>query len=349
MAELCVTGTSAAADRRYATRIVFPEPCQVELEDVIVDLRELGPHEVVVQARRSVLSPGTELAHYRGDSLVGLPSPAQRSHQPFHPGYAMAGTVLAAGPDSGFVAGTSVLSHTPHQSVVRFDPRQRVCLPLPAGIDLGIAPFARLGQIGAISLQLSAARPGDTVAVIGLGPVGNLAAQLAQASGYRVVSVERLPGRRALARSTGLSTVVAPEEAGEAVAPAGASLVLECSGSQHAVLLATEICARHGEVMLVGAPWRPEPDVAASSVVGRVFGRFLSLRSGWEWQVPLYGDERSVAGCTRWVLERLADGSLTTGRLVSETITPDRARAAYGVLDSEPDRHLTFLFDWEAT
>jgi threonine dehydrogenase-like Zn-dependent dehydrogenase len=344
-----MTATPTPAGQRSATRVVFPEPGRVELEEVIVDLRELGPHELVVQACRSVISPGTELAHYRGDSLVGLDPPAQRPHQPFHPGYAMAGTVLAAGPDSGFVAGTSVLSHTPHQSVVRFDPRQHVCLPLPAGIDLDIAPFARLGQIGGISLQLTAARPGDTVAVIGLGPVGNLVAQLAQGSGYRVVSVEPSPGRRELARSTGLSTVVAPEEAGDAVAPAGANLVLECSGSQHAVLLATEICARHGEVMIVGAPWRREPEVAASSVVAGVFERFLSLRSGWEWQVPLYGQGRSVAGCTRWVFERLAAGALTTEPLVSGTITPDEAHAAYGVLDREPDRHLTFLFDWEST
>jgi len=344
-----MTTTPMPADQRSATRVVFPKPGRVELEEVIVDLRELGPHEVVVQACRSVISPGTELAHYRGESLVDLLPPPQRPHQPFYPGYAMAGTVLAAGPDSGFVVGTSVLAHTPHQSVVRFDPRQHVCLPLPTGIDPDIAPFARLGQIGGISLQLTAARPGDTVAVIGLGPVGNLVAQLAQDSGYRVVSVEPSPRRRELARCSGLNTVVPPEEAGDAVAPAGANLVLECSGSQHAVLLATEICARHGEVMLIGAPWRREPEVAASSVVARVFERFLSLRSGWEWQVPLYGEERSVAGCTRWVFDRLAAGSVATRPLVSGTITPDRAHAAYRALDSEPDRHLTFLFDWEAT
>jgi NADPH:quinone reductase-like Zn-dependent oxidoreductase len=118
----------------------FPRPHQVELEEVTVDLGDLGPHEVVVQARRSVISPGTELAHYRGDSLVGLSLPAPRPSQPFHPGYAMAGTVIAAGRESSFPLGTSVLSHTPHQSVVRFDPHQYVCLPLPAGVGLDIAP-----------------------------------------------------------------------------------------------------------------------------------------------------------------------------------------------------------------
>ena len=178
---------------------------------------DIGPHEVVVQARRSVISPGTELANYRGDSLGGLAPPAAVPRQPFHPGYAMAGTVLAVGLDSEFEVGTNVLSHTPHQSVVRFDSRHHLCVPIPAGLGLDIAPFARLGQVGGISLQLSAAYSGDTVAVIGLGPVGNLVAQLAQASGYNVVSFESSPGRRELARSSGLGTVAAPEDAGDAV------------------------------------------------------------------------------------------------------------------------------------
>ena len=70
-----MTATPAPADQRSATRVVFPEPRRAELEEVIVD-RELGPHEVVVLARRSVISPGIELAHYRGDSFVGLLPPS---------------------------------------------------------------------------------------------------------------------------------------------------------------------------------------------------------------------------------------------------------------------------------
>jgi 2-desacetyl-2-hydroxyethyl bacteriochlorophyllide A dehydrogenase len=328
-----------------AKRIVFPEPRRVEVRDIEIDVDSLGPYELVVQARRSVISPGTELAHYRGDALGGVLSHARRPGQPFFPGYAMAGTVVAAGEKSGIAEGTSVLSHTPHQSLARVNSTERVCVPLPTGLSVDVAPFARLAQVGGISLQLSAARPGDTVAVTGLGPVGNLVAQLAGASGYRVVAVERSPRRRDVARATGLSTVVSPEEAPDALAPGGARLVLECSGSAAAVVLATEICGRHGEVMTVGAPWRAEPDVAASSVVARVFEKFLALRSGWEWQAPLYGD-RSVAACTAWVLDRLAGGFIATTPLVGGSVKPEGTPEAYKLLDSDPERYMTFLIDW---
>jgi threonine dehydrogenase-like Zn-dependent dehydrogenase len=329
-----------------AARIFFPEPRRVEVEHIEVSVKGLGPHEVVVRGRRSVISPGTELAHYRGDALGGVLPHAQGPGEPFFPGYAMVGTVVAAGEESGVVEGMNVLSHTRHQSVTRFDRRERLCVPLPAGLDVGSAPFARLAQVGGVSLQVSAARPGDTVAVIGLGPVGNLVAQLAQTAGYRVLGVERSAARRALGGTCGLKSVVPPDKARDTLGPEGAKLVLECSGSAAAVVLATEICGRHGEVMAVGAPWRPEPEVPASSVVARVFERFLCLRSGWEWQVPLYGD-RSVAGCTNWALDRLADGSVTVGPLASGQVGPDLAGQAYSLLDTEPDQYFTFLLDWD--
>ena len=50
--------TPMPADQRSATRVVFPGPRRVELEEVIVDPRDPGPHKVVVQARRSVIRYG---------------------------------------------------------------------------------------------------------------------------------------------------------------------------------------------------------------------------------------------------------------------------------------------------
>ena len=76
-----MTATPPPADQRSATRIVFPEPRRAELEEVIVD-RELGPDEVVVQAHRSVISPGIELAPL-SRRLLRWPAPAQRGPDPY--------------------------------------------------------------------------------------------------------------------------------------------------------------------------------------------------------------------------------------------------------------------------
>jgi threonine dehydrogenase-like Zn-dependent dehydrogenase len=166
-----------------------------------------------------------------------------------------------------------------------------------------------------------------------------------------VIGVEVSTGRRGVARSCGLRHVVGLDDAEAALKRlGGAQVVIECSGRAEAVALSTRLCARHGEIWTVGAPWRIEQEVPASAILAPLFEEFLTLRSGWEWQVPRYGDgpARSIASCTRWVLEKLADGSLNTAPLVSATLPATEAPRAYERLDREPEQHLTFLLDWEA-
>lgn len=344
------TDRPATPDRLIASSaVVMPDEGRVEVVAGEVDTGNLGPEEVVVGATFSVISPGTELAHYRGHSADGALVPTGRMAYPFHPGYAMAGTVLAAGPDSGLELGQRVLSHTPHASVARFDRAGVVCVPLPGEVDDRVAPFARLAQVGGVSLQLSAARAGDLVAVVGLGAIGNLAAQLARAAGCEVVGIDLSGFRREVASRSGVEWVGDGEEAKEHVAAAGgARVVLECSGRAAGVVLAVDLCSRHGEVFTVGAPWTRDAEVPASAVLTPVFTKYLNLRSGWEWQVPRYGDGygRSIVGCTTWVLQQLAAGTVRTEDLVTGVIPPSDAAKAYERLSSDPDHAVTFLIDW---
>jgi threonine dehydrogenase-like Zn-dependent dehydrogenase len=336
---------------RRAKRVIISGPQHIDIEGVDVDMADVAPYEVVVNARRSVISPGTELSRYR-DQVFGGVAAERPSSFPAFPGYAMVGDVVAAGEKSGLKEGMTVLSFTPHQSIARFDCRETVCVLVPEGLSLDVAPFARLAKVGGISLQASAGRPGDVVAVLGLGPIGNLAAQLAASSGFVVVAVEARPERREVARQCGLTNVVAVEDAKSALSElGGARVVLECSGRAAGALLGTELCALHGEVMTVGAPWVYEPAVAATSVLTRVFSGFLSLRSGWELQFPKYdgGGGRSIASVTGWAFQKLKDGSLKTAPLVSACLPPEEAASAYKLLDEQPERHMTFLLDWEAS
>jgi len=336
-------------EHAMAKRVIFDGPRCVRLEQIVVNLEDLGPHEVAVAARWSVLSPGTELAHFRGDALSGVLPHASRHGYPFIPGYAMVGSVIAAGREAGLEVGTAVLSHTPHQSLVRFDRRECVCVALPRGIALDEAPFARLAQVGAASLLVSSARAGDVVAVLGLGPIGNLAAQVAMCAGFVTVGVEKAASRRELARRCGIEQVFTPEEAFAALeAMGGARLVLECTGRAAAVVFAAELCAHYGEVMTVGAPWLRDADVAASALVACIFERYLSLRSGWEWQVPRYDGPRgrSIASCTGWVVDQLLAGKIRPAELVSGRLVPAEVERGYRLLDTDADRNVTFLIDW---
>jgi threonine dehydrogenase-like Zn-dependent dehydrogenase len=151
---------------------------------------------------RAAEGPGTELAHYTGTAEFVQ----QISHQPYpwSPGYAAVGEVLGAGAEAGVLVGDLVLAHTPHQSAVRFDSRQHVCRPVPAGVAPRDATLARLGQVSAVGLRTSTAHAGDWAAVVGLGIVGACAVQLLRTAGLRVVGVETMPARRVLANRYGL-------------------------------------------------------------------------------------------------------------------------------------------------
>ena len=136
-------------------------PREVPLERDRLPDAEPGPHEVIMRTRYSLISPGTELAHDAGTSdLAHIPA----TPYPWYPGYAAVGEVVAAGAEGGVQQSELALAHTPHQSAARFDARERVCVPVPMGVE----PLrATLAQVGAVSLRTSAARARDWVAVIG--------------------------------------------------------------------------------------------------------------------------------------------------------------------------------------
>jgi 2-desacetyl-2-hydroxyethyl bacteriochlorophyllide A dehydrogenase len=308
---------------------------------------DLGPHEVVVEAKWSVISPGTELAHFTGSAETG-PMVHTRAGFPWAPGYAMCGVVRACGDATGVRPGQRVLAHVPHARVVRFDVRKRMCLPVPEAVPDNLVPFARLAQVSGVILQAANFRPGDVVAVLGLGVIGNFAAQLAGISGATVVGIDPSESRRATASACGVAMVADLPEAEAVVRELdGADVVVECSGRAAAAGFAADLCAKDGEIFLIGAPWRHEPQLAASDLLAKVFEKYLSVRSGWEWQIPRTGGRHSIAGCTEWIFG-LLDRQLVTDPLITEVITPGDLPAAYERLDREPGKCLTFLIDWNS-
>jgi L-iditol 2-dehydrogenase len=102
------------------------------------------------------------------------------------------------------------------------------------------------------------AAPHDRVVVFGTGPIGLLAMLVCQASGAPVIAVEPEPYRRQMAQDLGADVVIDPT-AGDVVEQVldhtggrGATLILECSGSDGALQAMMDIVAKEGRISLIG-------------------------------------------------------------------------------------------------
>jgi D-arabinose 1-dehydrogenase-like Zn-dependent alcohol dehydrogenase len=84
-------------------------------------------------------------------------------------------------------------------------------------------PLMCAGTTTLNSLRHSGARPGDTVAIHGVGGLGHLAVQFAATMGFRTVAINRGRDREVLVRKLGADEYINSNEgsAGEATGPTG--------------------------------------------------------------------------------------------------------------------------------
>lgn len=333
-------------------RIVFVGPRRAEVESCSVDWDALGPGEVWIRTRFSLVSGGTEGAAFTDRS--------GDTRYPTRLGYAAVGEVIKEGTDFPEArAGQLVLTYSPHEGVAR---ASGLCVPLPAGLDPRAAIFARLASVAMTAVWVSAVGLGDAVAVIGQGVVGNLCAQLFQLAGAEVIGIDRSARRVALAQSVGIAhTVQAMDDEQvrhDVLALTGAlgtHVTVEAVGNPALVLPATKFTRKLGEVILLGSP-RGEHIADVTAVLNRVHlweNGCLTLKGAHEWRFPIRDRSRedptakhSLEHNTKLAFRLLADGRLRVGGLLTHVVAPSEAQSVYtGVCDRQ-DEYFGVLFDW---
>jgi threonine dehydrogenase-like Zn-dependent dehydrogenase len=312
--------------------------------DVDCDAAAPGPAEVTACTLCSLVSPGTELNVYLGEydrAQMGW------GRFPMTPGYAAVARVQQVGGEvNDLQPGQLIFCAGPHQSLQRRERRQVV--PLPAGLAPERALYARIINITFTTLCTTAVRPPETVLVVGLGLVGLLGAQLFALGGYRVVGVDPLESRRELARRCGIATVLPAAPVEDPAWRGRIGLVLDCSANEQAVVDATRCARRGGEVVLVGVPMSDQTGLLAVEAYKAVFRSCVTLRSGSEWQLPLY-PERS--GRPSWwgnigcALQWLAEGRFAVDGLHTMA-RPERCQQVYQDLLHKRIGSLSVVFDW---
>ncbi len=250
------------------------------------DVRELKDNEVLIDVECSLISPGTEMN-----------LPRMRRETPGGKdvvfGYANAGTIIATKGDvknlkKGMRVAAMGGGFAVHGSVACVP--VNLVMPIPDSVTFEQAAYACLGVTAMQGIRRADVSLGSYGMVLGLGLVGNLACQLFQAAGARVIGWEGLAQRIKIAKKCGIANTVnfkkadAVEATKAFCAPYGADFaMLAFGGNATAPLQSAMSCMKvsadghaMGNIVLIGGckvevgggAWSGNLDFRASSRTG---------------------------------------------------------------------------------
>jgi predicted dehydrogenase/threonine dehydrogenase-like Zn-dependent dehydrogenase len=347
----------------------------------------VGPGQILIQTRVSLVSAGTErmlvefgkasllekarqqpdkvwqvLDKVKTDGLVPtLMAVRSKLDQPIPLGYCNVGTVLEVGSGvEGFEPGDRVASNGPHAEIVSVP--KNLCAKIPDGVSDDAAAFTVLGSIGLQGVRLAQPTLGEAFVVSGLGLIGLLTVQLLKAHGCRVLGLDFSRSRLDLAKQLGAETFNLGS--GDPVAAAtqfsrgrgvDGVIITAATDSDEPMHQAAQMCRRRGRIVLVG-------------VVGLKLSRADFYEKELSFQVSCsYGPGRYDAdyeqrgndypvGFVRWteqrnfeaMLDMMADGGVNPDPLITHRFSIDGAVDAYGLISSKQPS-LGVLLDYPQT
>lgn len=215
-------------------------------------LPAIGPGEVRVRLEGCGIC-GSNLPVWEGRRWFNYPLPAGA---PGHEGWGRVDAVGAA--VAGLRPGERVALLSQHAFAEYDTARADDVVPLPAALDGKPFPGEALGCVMNIRRR-AGFEPGEWVAVVGVGFIGALLIQLAVADGARVIALSRRPFALGIARRMGARELVPLLDRAEAVGLVreitngrGCPCVIEATGLQSALDVATELTAERGRLVIAG-------------------------------------------------------------------------------------------------
>lgn len=151
---------------------------------------------------------------------------------------------------------------------------------LPAGMDATTGVLLETLGVALHAIDLAKVRMGESVAVLGCGPVGLLIAQLAYVAGAgKVIAVDPVAYRHALACRMGANLGLASyKDIAAATSGRGVDLVIEATDSDAGFDHATRSARIGGRLVMVGIPNGNKYTIAASEARRRGLGIKFSRR-----------------------------------------------------------------------
>ena len=350
--------------------------------------------ELLVRTRASLISAGTErmvvqfarkslaakakdrpdlvqkvMAKVRTDGLKAtMKAVLSRLDEPLPLGYSAAGIVVEVGTglegtyrvgDRVALAGAGLANHAELNAVP-----QNLAAPIPHDVSDEDACYGTLAAIALHAVRNLDARLGETVAVLGLGLVGQLATQFLALSGVRVAALDYDQDRLDLAKELGAEKIINladADAAGQAMAFSSARgcdgiLIAAAAATSEPFEMAAEVARDRAKVCLVGQSGTAFPYAAfmkkeLSIIVSRSYGpgrydndyedRGMKYPEGFIRWTETENLAESVRLMSAGLTRRLNVAGLTT-----HTFAIGNADQAYGLVMEKTEPHMGVLLTY---
>jgi len=196
--------------------------------------------------------------------------------------------------------------------------------PLPNGMDLEAGALIEPVAVAERAVRRAGDARGKRVCILGGGPIGLFALQIAESQGGEVTVVDPLPDRLGWAEDLGVEHVIDPstDDVPSAVRALtggqGFDIVIETAGVVETVPLAIDLLRPGGRVVLTGIPMDPAP-LATRFVVWRE----LELVGSFT-----YTEEDFIHAS-----DRIGNGEIKAVELITHRFALERASEAFDLVD----------------
>jgi len=329
--------------------VLFVEPGKVVIEERPIP--KPGRGEMLVKTGRTLVSTGTELTILSGQ-FPPHSRWAQYGRFPFTPGYDNIGRVIAVGEgvEEKWV-GVKVASYAPHASYVIVRPES--VRTVPEDVPDEEAAFFTIAEIVMNGVRRGGVQWGESVAVYGLGLLGQLTVRFSHLAGARpVIGIDIAESRLKLLPQKPKIRGVNPEVenpsdvADEMTRGRMVDVVFEVTGNPEVIPKEFDLLKRQGRLVILSSPRGSTREFDFHDLCNApsytIIGAHNSSHPRYETPYNQWTQKRHA----ELFFDLILDGEIDVRPLISHTVSFSRAPEIYAMLLEDRSQAMGVIFVW---